>query len=65
MPPTDRALSKYEVRAALQRACAIAHGRGAHMPLLQLCVLVMRDGLPPEAEREKMLARKLAEAMSE
>jgi hypothetical protein len=57
----DHGLSKDTVRADLARACAIVHGRGAKLSLLELCVLVMKDGLLNEEERAQLLAQKLAE----
>lgn len=57
----DHGLNKDTVRADLQRACAIVHGRGAKLSLLELCVLVMKDGLLNEQEREQRLAQKLAD----
>jgi hypothetical protein len=57
----DHGLSKDTVRADMARACAIVHGRGAKLSLLELCVLVMKDGLLNEREREELLERKLAD----
>jgi hypothetical protein len=57
----DHGLSKDTVRTDLARACAIVHGRGAKLSLLELCVLVMRDGLLNEEERAQLLAQKLAD----
>jgi hypothetical protein len=58
-PAGTHGLSKDTVRADMARACAIVHGRGAKLSLLELCVLVMKDGLLNEKEREELLARKL------
>jgi hypothetical protein len=54
-------LKASEVRPALQKACAIVHGRGKGMSLLQLVALVLERGLPDEDARAKMLAAKLAD----
>jgi hypothetical protein len=53
-------LKASEVRPALQKACAIVHGCGKGMSLLQLVALVLERGLPDEDARAKMLAAKLA-----
>lgn len=54
-------LKASEVRPALQKACAIAHGCGKGMSLLQLVALVLERGLPDEDARGKLLAAKLAD----
>lgn len=59
--PGERKLSKDDVRNEMRQACAIAHGCGSGMSLLELGVLVLEHGLPPREERERMLAAKLAE----
>ena len=59
--PPPNPLGREEVRAALQRACAIVHGRGKGMSLLQLVSLILEHGLPDEATRAQMLAAKLAD----
>lgn len=54
-------LKASEVRPALQKACAIVHGVGKGMSLLQLVALVLERGLPDEDARALMLAAKLAD----
>lgn len=54
-------LKASEVRPALQKACAIVHGKGKGMSLLQLVALVLERGLPDEDARAKLLAVKLAD----
>lgn len=53
-------LKKDDVRLDAQRACGIVYGRGAGMSLLALFQLVLDEGIPSRAERERMLAEKLA-----
>jgi hypothetical protein len=53
------ALTKREALPLAQTACAIAHGKGAGMSLLALWELVLEDGLPSRAERERMLEERL------
>lgn len=64
-PPSDTSrpsgLTKDEIRQDAQRACAIAHGRGAGMALLALFQLVLDEGIPSRAERERILAERLSE----
>lgn len=52
-------LTKKEALPLAQRACGIAHGRGAGMSLLELWELVLEEGLPSRMERERLLAEKL------
>jgi hypothetical protein len=54
-------LTKREALPLAQRACAIAHGRGAGMSLLALWELVLDEGLPSRAEREQMLEERLGD----
>lgn len=54
-------LNKDSVRADMQLACAIAHGVGTKLSLLELCALVLRDGLPNAGEREAIVAARHAE----
>lgn len=54
-------LKASEVRPALQKACAIVHGCGKGMSLLQLVALILERGLPDEDARAQMLAAKLAD----
>lgn len=55
-------MTKKEALPLVQRACGIAHERGAGMSLLALWELVLEEGLPSRVERERMLAEKLAES---
>lgn len=57
----EHGLTRDEIRDALRLACATVHGQGAGMSLLQLSSLILEHGLPPRAERERLLAAKLAE----
>lgn len=50
-----------EIRARLQKACAIAHGRGAGMSANEMLELVLEHGLPPREERERILREKLVD----
>lgn len=50
-----------EIRALAQKACAIAHGRGVGMSSNELWLIVLKDGLPNEEERERILREKLAD----
>ena len=59
-PLDGGSFGKTEARVELQKACAIAHDKGAGMSLLQLVTLILEDGLPSRSEREKILAAKLA-----
>lgn len=54
-------LTRRDTRRAFARAVAIAHGVGVHLSVNQLIEHVLEHGLPPSAERERMLAEKLAE----
>lgn len=53
-------LTKDEIRNGLRQACAIAHGRGTGMSLLELGALILERGLPTPEERERIRAEKLA-----
>lgn len=57
----EHGLTKDEVRNGLRQACAIAHGRGSKMSLLELGALILNEGLPRPEERERIRAAKLAE----
>ena len=46
----DHGLNKDDIRAEMQRACATAHGQGSKLSLLELCAMVLKDGLPWEPE---------------
>lgn len=50
-----------EIRGAFQKACAIAHGRGAGLSANELMQLVYEEGLPSREERERILREKLAD----
>lgn len=54
-------LKAEDIRPALQKACAIVHGCGKGMSLLQLVALILERGLPDEDARAAMLAAKLAD----
>lgn len=49
-----------EIRARFQKACAIAHGCGKGLSANALMELVLEQGLPPSAERERILREKFA-----
>jgi hypothetical protein len=49
-----------ELQRQLKQACAIAHGRGYGLSKLDLIELVLEEGLPTRAERERMRREKLA-----
>lgn len=49
-----------EIRGRFQKACAIAHGRGAGMSANELMSLVLELGLPNHEERKRILAERLA-----
>jgi hypothetical protein len=49
-----------ELQRQLKQACAIAHGRGYGLSRNGLIELVLEDGLPSRAERERIRAEKLA-----
>ena len=57
-------LTKKEALPLVQRACAIAHGRGSGMSLLELWDVVLEEGLPPRVERERILAERLGDTTS-
>jgi hypothetical protein len=51
-----------ELQRQLKQACAIAHGRGYGLSRNGLIELVLEDGLPSRAERERIRWEKLADA---
>ena len=55
-------LKASELRPALQKACAIVHGYGKGLSLLELVALILERGLPDADERERMLRAKLADS---
>jgi hypothetical protein len=58
-PSDSDELDGREIRSQAQKACAIAHGRGAGLSSNELWLIVLKDGLPNEDERERILAEKL------
>lgn len=50
----EHGLTKDGIRAELQLACAIVFNVGSGKSLLELCVLILEEGLPSRAERERI-----------